>query len=313
MDVGRDRASEASQWASAAVAHVDGTSTGAPLDRSSRITLNFHPDRGADGLLTIETMVRDGVYRSQFETGTSNGGLTAHPGGDRWLWERRLFGGAYDEAPAEERPKYGALNHRRRSLGGAPRFGSAHLRLAEHTLDRATFCFPDSAMAPQHFATAHRFGLLTLADAFDARDRGGLIEPDGGDLLDGYVEAQVHGVVEIGTDVEAIVLDPCYRDTEIEDAATRLQIPVEWHEGRVLSVTDLEEHRSYREPEAVAVGRAIARDQLITARIICDAARTGRHHPQAIKQVWHHTARYGYPYEQYCGSCGIADRPNPRA
>ena len=84
-DVGRELPSEPSQWASAAVAHVDDTSRGVPLDRASRITLNFHPDRRADDLLTIEAMVRDGVYRSQFETGTSNGGLTAHPGGDRWL------------------------------------------------------------------------------------------------------------------------------------------------------------------------------------------------------------------------------------
>src|SRR5699024_11969950 len=53
------------------------------------------------------------------------GGLTAHPGGDRWRWEQRIFGGAYDGAPARERPKYGALNHRRNPLGGAPRFGSS--------------------------------------------------------------------------------------------------------------------------------------------------------------------------------------------
>lgn len=57
--------------------------------------------------------VADGVYRNQFETGTSNGGLTARPGGARWRWEQRIFGGAYDDAPAGERPRYGALNHRR--------------------------------------------------------------------------------------------------------------------------------------------------------------------------------------------------------
>ncbi|MGW4476241.1 hypothetical protein [Nonomuraea sp. NPDC004354] len=28
--------------------------------------------------------------------------MTAHPGGDRWLWESRSFGGAYDEAPARQ-------------------------------------------------------------------------------------------------------------------------------------------------------------------------------------------------------------------
>ncbi len=71
-------------------------------------------------------MAEDGFYRNQFETGTSNGGPTAHPGADRWFWENRIFGGAYDAASPVERPKYGALDFRRRAVGGAPRFGSGH-------------------------------------------------------------------------------------------------------------------------------------------------------------------------------------------
>ncbi|NHA69386.1 DUF3626 domain-containing protein [Phycicoccus sp. CMS6Z-2] len=59
------------------------------MDRSLRVTLNFHPDRVAGAGLTIDALARDGVYRSQFETGTSAGGLTAHPGGDRARPRRR--------------------------------------------------------------------------------------------------------------------------------------------------------------------------------------------------------------------------------
>ncbi|GIG56598.1 hypothetical protein Lfu02_09700 [Longispora fulva] len=77
-----------------------------------RITLNFHPDRLlADGRTVAEGLAADGRYRSQFETGVSNGGLTAYPGGERDGWEKRLFGGAY-QAPgvlAAERPTYGVL------------------------------------------------------------------------------------------------------------------------------------------------------------------------------------------------------------
>ncbi|HET7303868.1 MAG TPA: DUF3626 domain-containing protein [Segeticoccus sp.] len=112
-----------SRWARAALAHVAERSSGGPLDRRWRVTLNFHPDREMDGVPMLELLARDGVYRNQFETGTSNGGLTAHPGGARWRWEQRIFGGAYDEAPPGERPRYGALNHRERPVGGAPRFG----------------------------------------------------------------------------------------------------------------------------------------------------------------------------------------------
>ena len=66
-----------------ALAHVRRLSTGPALDPTLRVTLNFHPDRLVRGEPVLAVMARDGVYRSQFETGTSNGGLTAHPGGDR--------------------------------------------------------------------------------------------------------------------------------------------------------------------------------------------------------------------------------------
>jgi hypothetical protein len=102
------------------------------------------PDRLVGGAPILEQMARDGVYRSQFETGVSNGGLTAYPGGDRWRWESRIFAGAYDDGPPASRPKYGALNFRKRRVGGSPRFGSAHFRLTAEALARTTFCYPDS-------------------------------------------------------------------------------------------------------------------------------------------------------------------------
>jgi uncharacterized protein DUF3626 len=66
-----------------AMAHVALKASGGPVDPELRVTLNFHPDRLASGVPMLEALARDGVYRSQFETGTSNGGLTAYEGGDR--------------------------------------------------------------------------------------------------------------------------------------------------------------------------------------------------------------------------------------
>lgn len=291
-----------STWAQRAIAAIDQRSLGPPMDRSLRVTINFHPDRHtADGRLMIAALADEGVYRTQFETGTSGGGLTAHPGGDRWRWEARLFGGAYNDAPYAERPKYGALDHRRRALGGAPRFGSAFLRLTDEVLDRTTFCFPDSFLEPDLFGTAHRCELMSHADRAHSELLAGSTpgqgrhEPEDGDLLDGYVEAHVHGVLEIGRDAEAVVLDPCYRHTAVADHALRLGVPVEWHEGRVLDVDTLQRNANYRDPDAVAVGLSLAHDGLIHAGLIGDAAREGAHHPQSIKQVWHHTAHFGAP------------------
>ncbi len=284
----------------AAVAHGAAVCSGAPVDRSLRVCLNFHPDRWCGDATVLQLLAQDGVYRSQFETGISNGGLTAYPGGDRWRWEQLLFGGAYDNAPADARPTYGALNHRRRSVGGAPRFGSAHLRLAEHVLDRTTFCFPDSALhdspfRPQHLGTADRFDLLPLADAFDAITRTDADERTLGGPLDDYIEAQVHGPVIVAEDAEALVMDPCYRGTAIDAAAQTLGVPVEWHEGRVLTVEELSQHPQFRGPEVVDVGIRIARQGRLDARIIGDAVGAGVEDPQHLKKVWHHVARFGSP------------------
>jgi hypothetical protein len=188
-------------------------------------------------------LARDGVVRSQFETRTSNGGLTAFPGGSRWAWESRIFGRAYDDAEVSRRPKYGALDFRKRRVGGSPRFGSAHFRLAGATLTRATFCYPDSFFEPTAFGTASRMALVEHADAQTP------------DALDDYIEAHVHGPIVLSRDVER--------------------------------------HPAYRGAEFVALGSSLAEDGVLTPRHIGEAARAGKHDPQALKRVWHYVARFG--------------------
>lgn len=266
-----------------ALRHVSKRVEGPPLDRSLRLTMHFHPDRLVAGRPLLEHLAADGVYRSQFETLTSNGGLTAYRGGDRWDWEHRLFGGAYDDEPAASRPKYGSLNHRRRAAGGSPRFGSAHLRLVEAVLDRATFCYPDSVFAPTAFGTAEHLPLIDPADE-DRRDP-----------LDDYIEAHVHGPLLLGRDVEAVVLDPAYRGTDVEQAAAAFPCPVEWHQGFRLHVGELDQHVTYRGPDVVAAGRAIARAGWLDARLIGRAVILTDYDPRVLKRVWHAVARFGRP------------------
>ncbi|WP_148615897.1 DUF3626 domain-containing protein [Nocardioides rubriscoriae] len=246
------------------------------------LTLQLHPDWPFGDGLVIESIARDGVYRSQFETGTSNGGLTAHAGGDRWRWESRLFGGRYDDRPASERPVYGAWNRRADPYGGAIRFGSAHVRLRPHVVQRATFCFPDSFLEPEHHG-----GPEVLDHLCALADRSGF------DDLDDYVEAHAHGGVVVADDVEAVVLDPCFRDGPVHEAAERLGCAVEWHPGFEVHTCDLPE--DYRGPEPLALARSLARstgDVLVPATV-GGAARSGRHDPQTVKCVWHLLARFG--------------------
>ena len=278
---------ELSPWAEAAVTHVQARALGTPVDPALRVTLNLHPDREQHGIPILRAMARDGRYRNQFETGTSNGGLTAHPGGNRWVWEQRIFGGAYDEAPAQERPKYGALNHRHWAVGGAPRFGSAHLRLAPHTLARTTFCYPDSVFEPEQFGTATHLALTAAADHDWAT---GVTED-----LDSYVEAHVHGVIDLATDVEALVLDPVYRGTSVEAAAAELPCAVEWHDGFRLELATVRAHPDDRGPPLGDVAAEVAVDGPLDAALVGAAVAAGRHDPQDLKKVWHHLARFGRP------------------
>ena len=272
---------ELSSAAVKALHHVAGASSGAPVDPRLRVTLNFHPDRAQ----ILQALVESGLYLSQFATGTSNGGLTAHPGGDRWHWESKIFGGAYDDALATTRPVYGALNFRHKPVGAAPRFGSVHLRLSPGVLPRTTFCYPDSHREPANFAVAAKMPLIKLAESDDQ------------DHLDDYIEAQVHGPVQgpvqLDRDVEALVLDPSYRDTAVEVAARQLPCLVEWHHGFRLSVEELRRHPEYRGQRCVDLGAAIAVEGWLTPKVIGDAVALGMYADQDLKRVWHCLARFG--------------------
>lgn len=266
-----------------ALRHVARLSAGSPIDPRLRVTVNFHPDRPTrDGPLVVQALGRDGIYRSQFVTGTSNGGLTSHPGGDRWIWEQRLFGGAYDDQPAELRPIYGTLNFRADPMGGAPRFGSAHLRLNAAVLARTTFCHPDSVFAPTHFGVADRMELIARADAQRPADP-----------LNDYIEAHVHGPVRLDADVEAVVLDPSHQGTAVETAAHDLGCAVEWHPGFRITVDELSRHRDYRGPRFTALGAQLAVHGTLDPRALGSAWPTGQHDDQDLKRVWHVLARFG--------------------
>ena len=246
--------------------------------RSEAITLQFHPDWPHGAGKVIESMSADGFYRSQFSTGVSNGGLTAFPGGDRWRWESRLFDGRYDDGPGSDRPVYGAWNRRADPYGGAFRFGSSYVRLRPEAVDRSTFCFPDSVHEPVDVGGRDLLPhLCHMADA------------SGFDDLDDCVEAHVHGPVRFDTDVEALVLDPCFAGTDVEEAAARLGCGIEFHPGFRAAPEAFDPE--YRGAHIVELAASLGR--ILTPKVIGDAARTRAHPAQSIKQVWHCLARFG--------------------
>ncbi|WP_412543845.1 DUF3626 domain-containing protein [Longispora sp. K20-0274] len=300
-----------------------------------RITLNFHPDRLlADGRTVAEGLASDGRYRSQFETGVSNGGLTAYPGGDRDRWEERLFGGAY-QAPGvrvADRPTYGALDLMGHPDGAAPRFGSCHVRLRAAVSERATFCHGDSHTGPTDLGTIDAFedvlaglvggateamlgvpGVDPVAHLLALPARSGVDPAQApGRALDDYVEAQVHGPVDLAADAEALVLDPSFDGTEtgklLVVLADRCGIGVEWHGGFTLTADEVpvEFRGPVMRPLAARILGDHAPSGVLDAAVLGHAARSVVTDPdlwaewgtraetlQYVKQLWHCLVAYG--------------------
>lgn len=248
------------------------------------VTINFHPDRyTANKKPLLLSIAEDGYLKSQFETGTSNGGLTAYHGGARWAWEQRVFDGAYDNAPDNLRPKYGALNYRNYEMGASRRFGSSYFQLKPHILERTTFCFPDSYFEPEHFAVSNRLkALIDMAELSNC------------DLLDDYIEAHIHDIVSLKEDVECLVLDPVFRGTSVEDYALRSGVPIRWHKGYELSLEQMRLYPEYRGQEYIDLAEELAQDGKINARLLGLAVTEQGYAEQDIKKIWHYLARFGY-------------------
>lgn len=306
-----------------ALAHVRGLFPGAgPAEvPPAPITVNFHPDRVlADGVTVAGHLAAEGVYRSQFETGVSNGGLTAFAGGDRDVWEQRMFPGVYEGVVG--RPVYGALNLAGFPDGASPRFGSCHLVLAGQVSGRATFSHGDSHTAPTVFGTAATFGAVWAALLDEVARTGralnlaadspaewvallGARREGAGRAMDDYVEAQVHGGLSLAGDVTAVVADPSFRGTPVQAQLESLGPQLRWAPGFELAAGDFP--ADLKGPLVPPLARAVAGRY---GRAVLDAELVGRaaREPaawasfgppaevlQLLKYVWHILVLRGAP------------------
>lgn len=162
----------------------------------------------------IKLILKDGYYKNQFETGTSHGALSRVA---RLDWEANLFKGIYNQSTDSEKVKYGAVNLLSQKSGvlGAYGYGNSYLLLKQSVKERATFVIGDSATKQIHIITfKHPTVILNLIDdrllnqvIFKANNLPGIIP----NMSYSYIEAQIHGPLNIFTDVEMIMLNPVYR------------------------------------------------------------------------------------------------------
>lgn len=295
------------------------------------ITINFHPDRfSANGKLIIENLIDSGVYEGQFRTGTSNGGLTAFPGGERFLWEQRLFAGIYP-VNTQDRPKYGALNLLNYLDGASPRFGACYFVLKPSVISRCTFSYGDSSLAPVGLCTSEHFSGIAFNLLRDLIEKRRLLDWENCDPqrtipllmktpppsvrgnLDFYIETHIHGELSLQEDISTFFLDESYRDTDMERYARclsqRYEIGIDWIPKREIRIDQIED--TFRGPHIPLLAEKVdsllgGHRGVITPFLIGLASHSSTKNPslwkdlgdppqifQSFKQLWHTTAYFG--------------------
>lgn len=280
------------------------------LKSHASIALHFHPDRLDPNMKSVaEALLEQGVYKSQFETFLSNGSVSAFSGGERDVWENKMFGGAYqiNGSTNSERPKYGALNVMLHPDGPAPRFGSCYFLLSTEVSQRCTYTYLDSHQDPEEKGTYEEFDLVLAAlmrdvfyNNFAIGERNLTVQklidhmlinleksfrnPSNQEPhrnLDHYIEAQVHGDISLEKDVKILVADPSFKGTHtgriLEQICLKYSIDLHWHMGFALLVDDVP--MDFRGPSMPSLAKRIAKSDLIDANIIGSAAMDLKRNP----------------------------------
>ena len=194
------------------------------------VIVQFRPEREPPlgGPPLVDSLLADPVYRNQYETMTTTGTFAPFPGQCRDEWERALFGGAYHEGeliPAE-RPKYGGF-FALATPGGSScwSYGRCFFQLRHEVKRRTTFCPVDSSYCgPEQVCTIDTWevllDLVAWLDPDFARD---VVTVAGGGRLEqvrqyrgSFIEAQVHGTLDLRRDVECVVIGTEFVSTQWE-------------------------------------------------------------------------------------------------
>jgi hypothetical protein len=130
-----------------------------------------------------------------------------------------------------------------------------------------------------------------------------------GRVLDTGIEAQVHGPIDLACDVESLIVDPAFDNTQtgecLRELSRKYSFPLDKHRGFRLAVRDVPDE--FRGPAIARLARQIMGDGVIDAAVIGAAQRSLRLHPEDcvewrtedalehLKQLWHVLVHYGEP------------------
>lgn len=313
------------------------THTVEEIKEKARVVVHFHPDRLTHrGLTVAESLLQEGYYKNQFDTRISNGQLAYQAGGARDRWECDFFNlpTSIEIIEGIDRPKYGALDLLRSLDGPSPRFGSCYFILAGHVSHRCTFSYLDSHKNPREKGTFNEFDDILAALLTESFERNyalgynnlppqALIERLNTQLsipyenltdrprdrnLDHYIEAQIHGSIDLRSDVAMLVADLSFKETAIGRQLLWLgdqyKIPLLWKAALEMPVSQVPSN--FRGATMPSLAKRIAPKQIINAYVIGEAARDLKLNPQQwadrgtyeqclqeLKLLWHVLIKFG--------------------
>ena len=312
------------------------------IKNKARVCIHFHPDRPDPSMkTTIENLYKQGIYKSQFETFISSGAVSPFIGGSRDKWEKKLFGGAYNTlfTKTSERPKYGSLDLMLNADGPSPRFGSCYFVLKPEVSHRCTFTYMDSHQLPKERGTLKEFDFIIsalLRDTFHHNNTLGerditikelfhhinsnlgesiknLTDMDPKRNLNNYIEAQIHGNISLKNDIETLVTDPSFIETDIgekiEQTCNKYSIKLLWHMGFAMKTNDVP--YDFRGNEMPKLAEFISINKTINPFLIGFAVMDLYKNPekwknwgiekeiiQKLKLLWHVLVKYGKKHKE---------------
>lgn len=218
--------------------------------------------------------------------------------------------------------------------GPAPRFGSCYFLLHPNVSQRSTYTYGGSQDDPPVKGTIEEFDDILAAIFNDAFFREYAIgehdltptkfiehllydlqrpfkDPSEGKAsrnLNHYIEAQVHGEIDLIDDVEILVADPSFKGTQVgtilEDICLKYSIKLLWHMGYVMHADEVPS--DYRGPSMPSLAKRIARNGFIDANVIGEAVNdlnrnqrlwrdrgTYEEVLQELKYMWHILVQFG--------------------
>jgi hypothetical protein len=215
------------------------------LAEEAPIVVHFKPED------ILAKLLKDGVYRNLFETGTSNGNPNMFA---RAMWEWVVFHGAYHDTAPQDRPKYGVLNTMKDPRGVfscTGIYGKAYLVLKNtpEIRSRVTFSDRDTSNKGNVCVDCDWKHVMLLMLNMDTIDLDQVVEvawgrkEHGSSFFNfyfkklclhpfvGYNEVQIYGPLRLSCDIEKIVLDESYKEEMtglLEEIKQQYGIPYEW-------------------------------------------------------------------------------------